>query len=324
MSFRHLGIAAATLLCISATACGAPPRDDGGLISKMDAVTVSPDKVDPANEGKLVFLQGPVTGAQSFDDPDWEVSGKGLVMKREVAEVTPGRSAGRYSGGTATTATRIKTPRQEIPGPYFFKESMGTVRIGAYTLSPELLRNCAGGWKKLPIDNIDKIPASKFCKLTKPEDDDETTRCWANRDRADVNKPIMVVQFALLPDPGQATVLAMQSGDKLVPSRFDVNKLYPLDEYELMDLETLRTGRMLGVYTEGKKPIEEVRAKAAEAEAKWTELQPPAGMIEFSFLFISLIFGGTGIGIVYAIIQMQKSKAQSAPTDTQPPQDSPK
>lgn len=328
MSRPHLGIVAAALMCISATTCsearGDEGRKDEGLISKMDYVAVSPDKVDSANEGKLVFVQGKVTGAQSFNDPDWEVSAKGLVLRREVSEVVLGTSSGRYSTATPTKVTRIRQPRTDIPGPFFFKESMGTVRLGAYTLSPELLRLCADGWKKIPIRNIDKLPAGKFCKLSKQDLTEEDTRCWANYNGEDANKPKMIVQFGILPDSGEATVLAMQSGDKLVPARMDGGTLRTIDEQEALDEETQITGQMLGVYTHGKKPIEEVREKAAAAEQEGADYQTP-GWFGYVFIGIVVIFGVAFIGLMYAAIQPLKAFFAAHPESTtkRPPPDPP-
>src|SRR5262245_45490185 len=48
------------------------------------ATTVSADKVDPTNEGKLVHLTGQAATKDTVTDPDFNISTNGLRLAREV------------------------------------------------------------------------------------------------------------------------------------------------------------------------------------------------------------------------------------------------
>lgn len=260
MSFRNLGIAAAAVLCISSTACGKFPTEDDFLLSKKDYVTVSPDKVDPANDGKLVLVQGPVTGSANFNDPDFGISEKGLMFRRDCmhVEIEQGMKS------KIVTITRIK--KDDANGPFFFNEMVApTVRLGAYTVSPELLRlGTRGQWTKIPIANLDKIPASKFYKLQKKKGGEEYfVPLQASRS---VDERGLAVAFGVLPNPGEATILAMQSGDQLKPVHCGLNKLNPVTEDESHDRDNQQIGNSMGLFVAGRKSIEELRPLVEAAE----------------------------------------------------------
>ncbi len=52
---------------------------------KGAVVSVAADKVDKANEGKLVHVSGAVKVDETLEDPEFKISSKGLALIRNVA-----------------------------------------------------------------------------------------------------------------------------------------------------------------------------------------------------------------------------------------------
>lgn len=77
---------------------------------KKAVVHVASDKVDPANEGKLVHLSGSVTTDDVLTDPEFKVSINAIKLNRQVLmyqwkESSQNSTTNNIGGGTTTTKT---------------------------------------------------------------------------------------------------------------------------------------------------------------------------------------------------------------------------
>ena len=126
-------------------------------------VSVSADKVDNVNEGKLVYVTGQATTTETLADPDFHVSAPAIKLERRVEmyqwkEEKKSESRNKLGGGTETVTTYSyhKTWSPQLIDSSSFKESGGhqnprampaksqswiakQVTLGAFTLSGDLV-----------------------------------------------------------------------------------------------------------------------------------------------------------------------------------------
>jgi Transmembrane protein 43 len=131
-------------------------------------VTAPADKVDAANEGKLVHMTGRAKTAESVSDPVFGVSANALSLKRKVEmyqwkESSKSEKKDRVGGGTDTVTTytyarewseslidssKFKQPqgrRNPDSMPYKSEKwTAGRVTLGAYTLTPAQVGRITG------------------------------------------------------------------------------------------------------------------------------------------------------------------------------------
>jgi hypothetical protein len=95
-------------------------------------VTVDPAKVDPANEGKLVHVNGDLNATTPLADPDFGVSAQGLRLLRDVEmyqwkEESKSETRKTLGGGeeTVTTYTYVRTWSDSRIDSSRFKEPSG-------------------------------------------------------------------------------------------------------------------------------------------------------------------------------------------------------
>jgi len=181
---------------------------DWSQLAHLKYVTASPDKVDQANDGKVVFLHGKLAGAEQLHDDEFGVSGKGLMLVRLV------ETASTYSGMKGTVRTRWNSVNEDnkSQGPFQSRKfDAASVRIGSYTPTPELLTHVTEElWKRMPVDMkaIALAPASKKGQLTLDKGDGNL---WYKKGEHEGER----ISFLLLPELGEITVLAKQSGNNL-------------------------------------------------------------------------------------------------------------
>ncbi|HBL31460.1 MAG TPA: hypothetical protein DD490_31940 [Acidobacteria bacterium] len=137
-------------------------------------VTVKPDAVDAANEGKLVHLTGPVSTEGELVDPDLGVQVQGVKLVRTVEmyqwkESQSSETRKKLGGGeeTVTTYTYAKTWDSDVIDSSSFQEPAGhenpgdfplpgntvvaeAVQVGAFTLSDEQVEQLTNG-QPLPV-----------------------------------------------------------------------------------------------------------------------------------------------------------------------------
>jgi Transmembrane protein 43 len=137
-------------------------------------VSVQADKVDPANEGRLVHVSGPVTAEGTLTDEQYGVSAEALKLVRHVemyqwTEDEKSEEKKKLGGGTETVTTydykkewsdkavdssSFSHPEgHENPGALPVESETLTadpITLGAFTLSPELAEKL-GGEVDLPV-----------------------------------------------------------------------------------------------------------------------------------------------------------------------------
>jgi len=131
-------------------------------------VSVTPDKKNPMNEGKLIHFSGMTNAPGTLIDEEFGLSKKALKMKRIVevyqwAEETKSKTIDKLGGGTETTTTYsyVKKWSNAIIDSTRFKEAdlhqnpssklladkewfAQDVTVGAYPISEELLSSLSG------------------------------------------------------------------------------------------------------------------------------------------------------------------------------------
>ncbi|MGE0701223.1 MAG: TMEM43 family protein, partial [Hyphomicrobiaceae bacterium] len=143
-------------------------------------VSVGADSVDPANDGKLVHVAGPVTTTSRPSDPTFGISAAGIRLVRTVEmyqwkQTSKSETTTKVGGGQETTTTYNYTkewsdeahdsgqfkvpdghanPPMEIVSQRF---QVPDAKLGAFTLSEQVLDGI-GGDKPLPL-TIEQVPA---------------------------------------------------------------------------------------------------------------------------------------------------------------------
>jgi hypothetical protein len=143
--------------------------------------TVSADRIDPANAGKLVHLIGMATTTETLADPEFGVSAAALKLRR-IAEMyqwkeSESSSTKKNLGGSTTTtktynydkawsASLISSSQFKHPEGHANPAAMpyqshdiaaGNVTAGAFTLSASLV-NRINNFTDLPFAALDKLP----------------------------------------------------------------------------------------------------------------------------------------------------------------------
>ena len=145
-------------------------------------ISVSVDKVDPANAGKLIHMTGQATPVSVLSDPVFNVSAKALKLKREVEmyqwkENKKSKTQNKLGGGTETVTTYQydqqwssqlinsynfnKSAEYNNPStmPYQTKEYVANdAALGAFVLTQSLL-NKISDYKSLVVDNTQILPS---------------------------------------------------------------------------------------------------------------------------------------------------------------------
>lgn len=144
-------------------------------------VAANPEKVDPANEGKPVYLTGKAVTEDTLEDKDFGVKAKALRMNRKVEmyqwkEITKTEETKKLGGGTEKKTTydyekqwsdkeiassKFKHPQgHENPEQMPFEsvpQVADPVTLGPYTLSESLVRKI-DNFKPLELDPKAAIP----------------------------------------------------------------------------------------------------------------------------------------------------------------------
>mgnify|MGYP001210284411 FL=1 len=136
-------------------------------------VTVSPDKVDAANDGKLIHVTGPVSTTSRPSDPTFGISVDGVRLVRTVEmyqwkESSKSETTTKVGGGqeTVTTYSYSKEWSESAISSSSFKNPAGhdnppmeisserfqvpDAKLGAFTLSERVISGL-GGEKTLPL-----------------------------------------------------------------------------------------------------------------------------------------------------------------------------
>jgi hypothetical protein len=250
-------------------------------------VAVSCEKVDPANDGKLVHMTGEAATGEVLRDPVFGVEAQAVKLKRTVEmfqwvehqEKTSKKKLGgkketttkytyskEWSGKPISSGSFKKPENHENPGefPYTANEvSAKKVTLGAFVLSPGLIGQMRDFVpldvaKDTPVpEGIDgkvKVSGGGFYIGKKPSDPKV----------GDVRVKFMVVK------PGTLSVIAQQTGDTFQPAPTKAGN----------PIEMLSAGRLSAV---------EMFQKAQEANKMMTWLLRLVGFLVMGF-GLSLVF----------------------------------
>lgn len=205
--------------------------NEGAAIVK----SISPQRVDPANEGALVHLTGDAVTEETLVDGDFGVQASAIRMRRKVEmfqwrEEQETRTEKKLGGGETQTVTytysktwssspidssRFKKPQgHENPAaPAYGSTSYAArnVKIGAFTLPPSLVGEM-DAWRPLPLQ---AVPANLPAHLARQA----RLAGGGLYIGTSPNAPEigdLRISFAIVP-PSQVSLFAGQRGDSFAP-----------------------------------------------------------------------------------------------------------
>lgn len=144
-------------------------------------VSVAADRIDPANEGRLVHVVGMASTGETLSDPDFGVAANAIHLRRKVEmyqwqERSESRTEKKVGGATETTTTysydkawserSIDSTRFEVPDGHGNPDSFpyagravaaSQVSVGAFELSPSLIARI-GGFEPLAAPALGDLP----------------------------------------------------------------------------------------------------------------------------------------------------------------------
>jgi hypothetical protein len=197
-------------------------------------VSVPADRVDPANQGKLVHLSGRAVTEATLADPVFGVSANALKLRREVEmyqwqERSHSEEKKKVGGGTETVTTYSyskvwsghaissssfkKSSGHENPGsmPYQDAEQLADkVTLGAFTL-PASLVGKIGGAQQLPVSSEIPLPEELAGRAERQDGGFYLGENPASPQIGDVR-----IKFEIVPQQ-EISVVAQQSGSSFTP-----------------------------------------------------------------------------------------------------------
>ncbi len=201
-------------------------------------VSTSADKVDPANEGKLVHMTVEATTDETLADREFGISAKALELQRSVEmyqwkEHAESKTRTKIGGGQETvktytfekvwTADLIKSSEFHERGPSEYKNpgvkavpdrdlKAKVVKFGAFELSPSLVAKI-GGKKQLPVttEMQSKLPeeAKKKYKI-------EEGLYYLGEDPASPKVGDLRIRFEVI-EPTRVSIVSQQKGNSFQP-----------------------------------------------------------------------------------------------------------
>jgi hypothetical protein len=138
-------------------------------------VSVAADKVDAANEGKLIHLSGLATTDEKLSDPDFGISANALILNRNVemyqwTEEKSTKTTKNLGGSTTdeTTYSYQKEWSSSLIASDNFKESSGHENPSSmlYNANQWVAKNATVGAFKLPENIVTSINNSESLAVT--------------------------------------------------------------------------------------------------------------------------------------------------------------
>jgi len=204
-------------------------KEGGGSV-----ISVASDKVDPANEGKLVHVTAKADTGATLSDPVFGVSAKVLKLKRivEVYQWKESRESKKEKklGGSEETVTTYSYSKDWSEGliasskfnksaehqnptvmPYASQEqSAQEVTAGAFVLSPSLVGKITG-YAALAVNGDQPIPEALKEKAKRID-----TGYYLGTDPTTPQVGDMRITFKVV-NPGEVSVIAKQSAKSFSP-----------------------------------------------------------------------------------------------------------
>jgi Transmembrane protein 43 len=199
-------------------------------------VSVKPDQVDAAHEGKLVHLTGPVSTEGTLADPDLGVEAEGVKLVRQVEmfqwkENERSEKRKKLGGGeeTVTTYTYEKTWSDDAIDSASFQESDGhqnpgsfpieantvvadPVNVGAFTLSSEQVDQLTDG-QPLPVteEMLQAAPEPMNAELKVSDG-----RFYMGENPGSPQVGDVRISFSLV-NPSTVSLVGVQTGETFAP-----------------------------------------------------------------------------------------------------------
>jgi hypothetical protein len=195
---------------------------------RIEAVEAA--RVEPANEGKLVYLVGQVEVAQPASDPELGVTARAIRLSRRVrmyqwqeTEHVRGKTVRSYSYAKAWTEKPIDSSRfahpqgHQNPTRFAFGarhfDGVGA-HLGAFALSPAL-RDQIQGARPLAVKkaSLEGLPTALMARL---KDGDRGLFLGQSPQHPEIGD--LQIDYEVVP-PAQVSVVARQTGQALGPFR---------------------------------------------------------------------------------------------------------
>jgi hypothetical protein len=197
-------------------------------------VSIAADRVDAANEGKLVHLSGMTKTDAVLSDAEFGVSASGVVKLRRVVEMyqwqehEESKTEKKFGGGTETTTTYSYSKdwsEQAVDSGRFKKaeehqnpamtyhtatQEARKVTLGAFTLSSSLVSRI-GNFEALPVADAAALPEALKAKA-KPA----AGGFYIGSDPATPQVGDLRVSFKVA-KPAAISVISRQTGDSFTP-----------------------------------------------------------------------------------------------------------
>jgi hypothetical protein len=202
-------------------------KEGGGAV-----VSVAADRLDKANEGKLIHVTGKAVTDAELSDPEFGAAANALKLKRSVEmyqwkEASQSTTKKKIGGGTETTETytytmawsgnpinsdNFKNPTgHQNPGSFPYESTEQTadnVTLGAFTLSPSLV-GMINNWESLPMTDGAAMPEDLEGKVR-----DGGFYIGSNPSSPKLGD--MRIKFEVV-KPGDVSVIARQTGNSFEP-----------------------------------------------------------------------------------------------------------
>ncbi len=209
-------------------------KEGGGAV-----ISITADRVDNNNEGKLVHMTGTAVTDQTLTDPIFGISANALKLRRTVEmyqweENSKSETKKKVGGGTETVTTysynktwasrainsgSFKRPDgHQNPGemPYSeWTEYASPVTIGAFTLSPSLLGK-VGRYQGLPVSADEPLPAELEGKATV-----NNSGYYIGNDPGSPQVGDVRIKFQVV-NPTEISLMAKQVGNTFEPYKTSV------------------------------------------------------------------------------------------------------
>ncbi|MBS2008002.1 MAG: TMEM43 family protein [Cyanobacteria bacterium SZAS TMP-1] len=228
-----------------------------------DIISVSPTALNPANEGKLLYMTGMVVTKQDLEDHDFDIKLRALRMIRKSAmyqwtEDSNSDTEKKAGGGseTVTTYTYSKQWDEDLIKSASFKRrsghenpdsfkfpphqyTAGDATIGAYCLSAKLLEEVPAVTAYVPPRDKDtaNLPASAFYKIRVCDNG-----FYIGKDPALPAVGDEKVFFSYVPANRQYSLIAIQSQRTLTPFKGGGGTTFDLMEEGLVSSDKLLQG----------------------------------------------------------------------------------
>lgn len=270
-------------------------------------VSVSADKRDPQNEGKLIHFSGATKVPSVLADGEFGVSGESLKMKRVVEvyqwkEEAKSKTVEKLGGGTETTTTYTysKTWSNSLIDSSGFREAnthenptqkvftdkewvSDGVAVGAYAISESMISSLSG-YQPLPVTQamLDAQNTTAPAALTLVG----STIYYQTKDVTLPEIGSTRIHYENIP-PQDISVIYQQSGDKLIPY-------------------TTKNGSSLSMIQLGKSSATEMFKNAVESNKSMTWILRVVGallmFVGFQLLFSVLPVVGSVIPFIGRVV----------------------